>query len=105
MDKSERKSEIGFLGIAAALAKQCIDKDGVVSVGPWYDNRRPHDITWKPGVFMWPWKFFELFGDDTEFEYVPDRYSGLQIVTEVNGIVYYATVTHSDVIENGRLQS
>ena len=102
MDKQARKSEIGFLGVAAALAKMCIDKDGVIDVGTWLDRRKTvHE--WKTGVFLQPWKFMELFGDDTEYENLTDRSGDMQIVTTVNGVVYYALIRDYDLIQDGRL--
>jgi hypothetical protein len=102
MDKQARKSEIGFLGVAAALAKMCIDKDGVIDVGTWLDRRKMvHE--WQTGVFLQPWKFMELFGDDTEYEYMTDRFGDMQIVTTVNGVVYYAIIQDYDLIQDGRL--
>ena len=102
MDKNERKSEIGFLGIVAAMAKQCIDKDGVISVGLYLDRRKP-GLWYVPGVFLQPWKFMELFGEDTNYEYLTDRYGDMHVMTDVNGIVYFALINANDLIEDGRL--
>ena len=102
MEKQARKSEIGFLGVAAALAKMCIDKDGVIDVGTWLDRRKTV-LEWKTGVFLQPWKFMELFGDDTEYEYLTDRDGDMEVVTQVNGVTYYALIRDLDLIEDGRL--
>ena len=102
MDKTERKSDIGFLGIAAALAKMCTDKDGVIDIGTWLDRRKA-GYEWKPGVFLQPWKFMELFGEDTEYQYFRDRDGDLQVFTQVNGITYFAIIRSYDLIVNGVL--
>lgn len=102
MDKQARKSEIGFLGISAAMAKQCSDKSGVIGVGRWLDRRKPF-IQHTAGVFLQPWKFMELFGEDTEYEYLTDSDGDMQVVTSVNGVTYYAYIRDDDLIEDGRL--
>ena len=102
MEKAERKSEIGFLGISAAMAKQCSDKSGVIGVGRWLDRRKPF-IQYTAGVYLQPWKFMQLFGEDTEYEYMEDHHGDLQVVTSVNGVTYYAYIRNDDMIEDGVL--
>lgn len=102
MDKKDRKSEIGFLGIAAAMAKQCSDKDGVIGVGYWLDRRKPL-LQYTPGVFLQTYKFMELFGEDTEYQYFADKDGDMQVFTQVNGVTYYALIGDHDLVENGVL--
>jgi len=102
MDKKSRKSEIGFLGIVACMSKQCEDHDGVLAIHMWLDPRRP-GISYLPGVFLEGWKFMELFGDDTEYEYLTDCDGDMQVFTIVNEeIAYYARLDMA-YINGGRL--
>lgn len=101
--KAERKSDIGFLALVAHLQKQCQDKDGVISILPWLDRRKWPGLSYMPGVFMHAYKFMELFGEDTEYEYITDREGDRQVYTIVNGVSFFAYVGDDDAIKNGRL--
>ena len=102
MEKAQRKSEIGFLGLVAAMTKQCSDQDGVIGVNMWLDRRKP-GLQYTPGVYLQPYKFMELFGEDTDYEYMTDRDGDMQVVTQVNGVTYYAYIRDDDLIEDGVL--
>lgn len=107
MDKKQRKSDIGFLSMVAALAKQCEDKPGVCSVGHYADARRffggiTNCLDEKPGVLMTAKAFLEYFGEDTMYEFNHDKY-GIEMITEVNGVMFHATICKNDLIKDGRL--
>lgn len=104
MDNNTRKSDIGFMTIVASLAHQVNEADGICAVGTHLDSRKFYlgegPLEYKPGVHMQAKTFLEYFGDDTEFEYVTDKY-GTEMRTEVNGVVFYALVSSTDRIESG----
>lgn len=106
MDKKKRKSDIGFMTIVAAMAHQIIEKPGICGVDPYCDNRNFNigagQLEWKPGLQMQPKVFLDYFGDDTEFEYVTDKY-GTEMITEVNGVMFHALISSMDILENGVL--
>ena len=107
MNKLQRKSDIGYMSLLAGMVHQILKMPGVIEIGTHRGYRllefgNPISIIETPGVFMQPWAFLEHFGDDTEFEYVTDKY-GTQMVTEVNGVTFYATVNSLDVIQDGKL--
>lgn len=102
MDKMDRKSEICFLGGAAAIAKICEDKKGVIGPCKWLDRRR-FGTYYEAGMFLQPYKFMELFGEDTEYQYYKDKDSTLYVFTQVNGVTFYAMIRDDDLIVDGRL--
>lgn len=102
MDKKERKSLIGYAAIVAGMVSQLIDEPGIISIGLYLDRRKP-GIWYVPGVFLQTWKFMEVFGPDTNYEYLTDRDGDMQVVTDVEGVMFYATISPSDLIEDGRL--
>lgn len=106
MDKRERKSNIGFMSIVAAMAHQVTEKPGICAVDTYCDNRMfdigQGALEWKPGVQMQPATFLDYFVDDTDYEYITDKY-GTEMITEVNGVTFYARVSGMDLIENGVL--
>lgn len=102
MDKRTRKSDIGYLALSAAMAFMCSEKPGVCSVHYWTD-RRGDKLKRKPGVHLLASQFLEYFGEDTNYEYLEDDDGDRQMVTEVNGVVFYALVGYGDDIENGVL--
>lgn len=95
MDKTERKREIGILSVVAALVKLMMDKGGICGFG--IDQYR------RPYIHLQPWRFLELFGEDTEFWYNDGDPDYRTINTEVNGIQFFALMTGFDVILDGRL--
>ena len=102
MDKRQRKSDIGYMALVAAMVNSIVDKDGVCGVHP-YLERRKTVLQYKPGVQLQLWKFMELFGEDTEYEYITDRDGDMSVITEVNGVTFYALAGISDEIKEGRL--
>ena len=101
MDKNTRKSDIGFMTIVAALAKQCIEKPGVCGVGYYLDKRKGPGLHYVPGVHLTAETFLEYFGEDTDFEYRETGYGDVEMVTEVNGVTFYALINSTDRIESG----
>lgn len=101
-EKTQRKSEIGRLALVATLVDDIIEnsKRGVVSLQPHLNAR--DDMKWGPGVHLQPRLFMELFGDDTEYEYVDSDY-GKYVATNVNGVTVYALINGTDLIREGRL--
>ena len=74
MDKKKRKEEIGRLTLIATLVYDEVTRSGhgVVSLQPHLNAR--DDMKWGPGTHLTPALFMELFGDDTEYEYIDDKY-------------------------------
>ena len=95
MDKLTRKNEIGFMCVTAAMAKLLSDRGGVCGVGV-----NSHA---KPYVHLQPWRFMELFGEDTDYWYNEGDPDYRTINTEVNGIEIFALMTKFDIMENGEL--
>lgn len=102
MDKKERKEKIDRLTLIATLVNDEINRSnhGVVSLQPHLDAR--DDMKWGPGVHLQPALFMELFGDDTEYEYIDNGY-GKYAVTTVNGVTVFAVINSTDLIREGRL--
>ena len=102
MDKKEGKEKIGRLTLIATLVNDEIGRSnrGVVSLQPHLDPR--DDLKWGPGVHLQPALFMELFGDDTEYEYVDSDY-GKYVVTNVNGVTVFALISDTDLIQEGRI--
>lgn len=102
MDKKKRKEEIGRLTLIATLVYDEIARSGhgVVSLQPHLEAR--DDMKCGPGVHLQPRLFMELFGDDTEYEYVDSDY-GKYVATNVNGVTVYALINGTDLIQEGRL--
>lgn len=102
MDKKKRKEEIGRLTLIATLVYDEVTRSGhgVVSLQPHLNAR--DDMKWGPGVHLQPRLFMELFGDDTEYEYVDSDY-GKYAATNVNGVTVYALINGTDLIREGRL--
>lgn len=102
MDKKKRKEEIGRLTLIATVVYDEITRSGhgVVSLQPHLDAR--DDMKWGPGVHLQPALFMELFGDDTEYEYVDNGY-GKNVVTNVNGVTVFALINGTDLIQEGRI--
>lgn len=95
MDKKKRKEEIGRLALIATEVYDEISRSnhGVVSFDPHLGS---------PGVHLQPALFMELFGDDTEYEYI-DSYYGKYVVTNVNGVTVFALINGTDLIWEGRI--
>lgn len=102
MDKKKRKEEIGRLSLIATLVYDEIARNGhgVVSLQPHTDAR--NDMKLAPGAHLQPALFMELFGDDTEYEYIDSDY-GKYAVTNVNGVTVFALINATDLIQEGRL--
>ena len=95
MDKKKRKEKIDRLTL---IAKQVYDEisrshHGVVSFNPHLGS---------PGAHLQPALFMELFGDDTEYEYIDSDY-GKYVVTNVKGATVFALINGTDLIQKGRL--
>lgn len=103
MDKEKRKKDIAFMTIAAGMAAKCRNMNGVVGPGEYLDRRTFPVLAFKPGVFMLPKGFLEYFGDDTNFEYIATEYGDIEMITEVNGVTFYAIVDPKDRILGGRV--
>lgn len=102
MEKKKGKEEIGRLALVATLVHDIIEKGkhGIVALQPHLDDR--NGLKWSPGAHLQPAKFMELFGDDTEYEYVDTDY-GKTVLTTVNGVTFYALINGTDLIQDGRL--
>lgn len=102
MDKKTRKEIIGRLALIATVVYDEVARTGhgVVSLQPHMDAR--NDLKWSPGVHLQPKLFMELFGDDTEYEYIDGDY-GKDVVTNVNGVKFFALVNGTDLIQEGRI--
>lgn len=103
MDKDKRKKDIAFMTIAAGMAAKCRNMEGVIGAGEYLDRRYYPGLVYKPGVFMQPGGFLEYFGDDTDFEYIHRTDGEVEMMTEVNGVTFYALLGHGDMIEGGRI--
>ena len=104
-EKQIRKSNIAQMSVVATMVNNIVTGDGVCGFQPFLDRRKstPIKLHYEPGVLLQPWKFIELFGEDTNFEYIKDRDGDLTMITQVNGVTFYALVNNSDLIRNGRL--
>lgn len=100
-----RKSYITQMCEVATMVDNLISEPGVCGFQQFIDRRKstPIKLHFEPGVLLQPWKFIELFGEDTDFEYITDRGGDLTIITQVNGVTFYALVNNSDLIQDGRL--
>lgn len=104
-EKQIRKSNITQMSVVATMVNNIVTGDGVCGFQPFLDRRKstPVGLHYEPGVLLQPWKFIELFGEDTDFEYIKDRDGDLTIITQVNGVTFYALAGSSDLIRDGRL--
>lgn len=102
MNKKKRKEEFGRLTQIATVVYDEIARSGhgVISLQPHLDAR--DDMKWGPGVHLQPALFMELFGDDTEYEYIDGDY-GKYAVTTVNGVTVFALINGTDMIQEGRI--
>lgn len=103
MDKEKRKKDIAFMSIAAGMAAKCRNMDGVIGPSAYLDRRNYPVLAFKTGMFMLPKGFLEYFGDDTDFEYIATEFGDIEMVTEVNGVTFYAIVDNKDRIQGGRV--
>lgn len=103
MDKDKRKKDIAFMTIAAGMAAKCRNLDGVVGAGEYLDRRIYPELVYRPGVLMQPKGFLEYFGDDTNYEYITRTDGEVEMITEVNGVTFYALLDHGDRIQGGRV--
>lgn len=101
MDKDKRKKDIEFMSIAAGMAAKCRKLDGVVGPSEYLDLSNYPAIAFKTGLLMMPRGFLEYFGDDTDFEYIDTEYGDIKMVTDVNGVIFYAIVGNKDRIPGG----
>lgn len=101
MDKEKRKKDIAFMSIAAGMAAKCRKLDGVVGPSEYLDQSNYPAVAFKTGMLMMPSGFLEYFGDDTDFEYIDTEYGDIKMVTEVNGVIFYAIVDNKDRIPGG----
>ena len=101
MDKEKRKKDIAFMSIAAGMAAKCLELDGVVGPSEYLDQSNYPYVAFKTGMLMMPSGFLEYFGDDTDFEYIDTEYGDIKMVTEVNGVIFYAIVDDKDRIPGG----
>ena len=95
MSKTERKRIIAWLSVVAALVKDQMDQPGIVGFNV--------NVNGKAYVQLQPWLFFELFGDDTEYEYSEKDPTFRSIRTESNGVEFIAIMSGFDLIKDGRL--
>lgn len=101
--KQVRKSIISRLSVAATLVHNFVTGfSGICGIHPYLD-RRKNMLHYMPGVQLQPWKFMELFGEDTNYEYIQDRYGDMSVITEVNGVMFHALINSMDVVFEGRL--
>lgn len=102
-EKQKRKKTIGFMAMLATMVFKIVNgHSGVCGIHPHLDRRKSF-LQYVPGVQLQPWKFMELFGDDTEYEYIQDSYGDLSVVTEANGVMFHALINDMDLIRDGRL--
>lgn len=103
-EKQIRKSNIIQMSVVATMVDNLISEPGVCGFQQFLDRRKstPTELHFEPGVLLQPWKFMELFGEDTNFEYI-DHHGYLTMITDVNGAIFYAPVDYSDRIRDGRL--
>lgn len=104
-EKQKRKSNITYMALVATMENNIVSEPGVCGFHQFIDRRKstPTELHFEPGVLLQPWKFMELFGEDTDFEYFTDRDGDLTIITQVNGVTFYALADNSDLIQDGRL--
>ncbi len=104
-EKQKRKSDITYMALVATMVNNLVSEPGVCGIQPFLDRRKstPTELHFDPGVLMQPWKFIERFGEDTDFEYFKDRDGDLTMITQMNGVTFYALVNNSDLIRDGRL--
>ena len=104
-EKQIRKNNITQMSVVATMVDNLISDPGVCGFQQFLDRRKstPTELHFEPGVLLQPWKFMELFGEDTNFEYISDRDGDLTMITNVNGVVFYALVDKTDRIRDGRL--
>ena len=104
-EKQLRRSNITQMSVVATMVDNLISEPGVCGFQQFLDRRKstPTELHFEPGVLLQPWKFMELFGEDTNFEYISARDGDLTMITEVNGVVFYALVDKTDRIRDGRL--
>lgn len=104
-EKTKHKSGIAYMALVATMVNNIVSEPGVCGIQPFIDGRRstPFELHFVPGVLLQPWKFMELFGEGTNFEYISDRDGDLTMITEVNGVVFHALVDKTDLIRDGRL--
>ncbi len=102
MDKKTRKEKIGRLALIATLVydEGASSGNGVISLQPHLDPR--DDLKWGPAAHLQPALFMELFGDDTEYEYI-DSDHGKYVVTDGNGVTVFALINGADLIQEGRI--
>lgn len=103
MDKEKRKKDIAFMSIAAGMAAKCRDMDGVIGPQIYLNRLFLPGLVYKPAVLMMPNGFLEYFGDDTDFEYIARSNGDMEMLTEVNGVTFYALIDDSDMIKGGRI--
>lgn len=101
-EKQVRKSDICYMAMVAGMVNDIVNGVGVCGVNPYLERREPL-LHYKPGVMLQPWKFFKLFGKDTDYEYLEESSGDKVLYTEVNGVVFYALITNLDRIMDGRL--
>ena len=103
-ERQIRKSNITQMSEVATMVDNLISEPGVCGFQQFIDRRKstPIELHFAPGVLLQPWKFLELFGEDTNFEYI-DHHGYLTMITDVNGAIFYAPVDDSDRIRDGRL--
>lgn len=103
-EKQIRKSNITQMSVVATMVHNIVMKDdyGVCGLYPFLESRMG-ESRFVPGVLLQPWKFMELFGEDTEFEYLEDKDGDKTLYVEVNGVVFHALIHGMDVIVDGRL--
>ena len=101
--KQVRKGDIGYMALVGTMVSNIVNGwSGVCGVHPYLD-RRTGDLCYKPGVQLQAWKFMDVFGEDTEYEYLEDKDGDMEVITEVNGVTFYALLGCSDEIQKGRL--
>lgn len=104
-EKQIRKSNITQMSVVATMVDNLISEPGVCGFQPFLDRRKstPVELHYEPGVLLQPWKFMELFGEDTDFEYIKDRDGDLTMITQVNGVTFFALINGTDLIREGRI--
>lgn len=102
MNKKKRKEEFGRLTQIATVVYDEIARSGhgVISLQPHMDPR--DGLKYGPSAHLQPALFMELFGDDTEYEYVDSDY-GKYVVTNVSGVTVFALISGTDLIPEGRI--
>jgi len=93
MDKTKREMLRVALQLVAQNVYKLEQEDGVIAFKTHYILPEPYGkIIKEPSVHLTQEKFLEVFGDDTEYEYVTDKDGEVELQTRVDGVLFFALV-------------